>query len=802
MDSRRPKRKKTMEFPEEANDEQNVEAVEVQVSASRCIQRYWRWLLFKRRMALLTGAIRVARSVKSSTLYIEERLLSSLNVISAIDRYMPIPEAHLAIGFAEAPVILDGSPRRRGSIQGAKTKHALGAHALPALPKVLYGRQALPKWFLQEVPLEFVPREVELRSVKGLQGLLLEGLGGPEAFNHFVEDRSFIPVSSPLMEIFSQSAHQAGALQKELQHIGLAETTIAASGGRLRFAELRYPSLRQAKIRAVLLYFCTFNFKRRAFIPLLRRQQLYDVQTAYDILRLWELYGLDWPYRNKVGFFLLRQHDPKASEVVYFNGKAARDFRLEWQSVEEDQKRPGQKRSKEENRKNALQRLAELKKKRRYRDLEEIQEILVSVSVPQLLEALETGRLPGDVDLHSVEAWILGNGANFAHDRASDQKLLAKRAAADKLAMKRRLFEVKEKEANRAQKQKDAQSALGRKKCREWEERLMKFYASAAAERTQTEAEYLKASHTLYGRPTRWLLEEQERVGETEAPEEEEDAEERQEESREGKVQKERVSDVSENLKKGPGNMWTSEEIDETKHEAEEKASKDVHLKTSSSQKAKQSREMRQMAATFCSRRCALQSQIHAADQRAWKAEYQDTVKQKVEEKKKAWKERRNTLEVKQQQLLEHHRRQVDDLRSELQAMMEKRRMKLNQELQCKKAACVEQKVKRITLARDFNAISIDSFSELHMPSWNTTCSASSGFSEARVAIKRGSIDFRQTITTCTGSTATDFTGLDTMQTTTSEGAPQALPEVAGSRRTLHWLCVSAVCFDRFRMER
>ncbi|CAK8999729.1 unnamed protein product, partial [Durusdinium trenchii] len=127
-----------------------------------------------------------------------------------------------------------------------------------------------------------------------------------------------------------------------------------------------------------------------------------------------------------VGFFLLRQHDPKASEVVYFNGKAARDFRLEWQSVEEDQKRPGQKRSKEENRKNALQRLAELKKKRRYRDLEEIQEILVSVSVPQLLEALETGRLPGDVDLHSVEAWILGNGANFAHDRASDQKLLAK----------------------------------------------------------------------------------------------------------------------------------------------------------------------------------------------------------------------------------------------------------------------------------------------------------------------------------------------------------------------------------------
>lgn len=48
-----------------------------------------------------------------------------------------------------------------------------------------------------------------------------------------------------------------------------------------------------------------------------------------------------------------------------------------------------------------------------------------------------------DVDLHSVEAWILGNRATFAPDKA-DKKMLAKRAAAEKLAMKRMLLEAKE----------------------------------------------------------------------------------------------------------------------------------------------------------------------------------------------------------------------------------------------------------------------------------------------------------------------------------------------------------------------
>ena len=65
------------------------------------LQRAWRWGLFKRRIELLAGAVHTARAVRTSTLYIEERLLNSLNVIATIDRYPRLPESQLAVGFAE-----------------------------------------------------------------------------------------------------------------------------------------------------------------------------------------------------------------------------------------------------------------------------------------------------------------------------------------------------------------------------------------------------------------------------------------------------------------------------------------------------------------------------------------------------------------------------------------------------------------------------------------------------------------------------------------------------------------------------
>lgn len=800
-----------------------------------CIQRCWRWNLFKRRIELLAGAVRVARSVRTSTLYIEERLLSGLNTISTVDRYPRLPESQLAMGFAEAPVILrrPQTLRRRNS----------GLSQVGQGKPLMYGREGFPKWFLQEAPIELAPSDVSLRPLRGLQGLLLEGLGGPDAFNFFGEDKSFLEVASPLLENFAVACAAPGGLEKDLQ-VDLAESTIAASGGCLRFAELRYASVLQAKQRAVLLYLCTFNFEKHKPVPLLRRHQLYDVQTAYNILQLWELYGLDWPHRSKVGFFLLRQREPKPSEVVYVNGtkhRSAVAFRAEWQSAEEDQKRTGV--TKEKTKKEALQRLEDLKQKKRRKDLQEIQEILATVSVPQLLEALETGKLPGDVDLHSVEAWILGNRANFAPDRANDKKLLAKRVAADKLAMKMLLLEAKE--ANRAQKfTGDDSEAQRLKSSREWEERLMKFYGSVRAERVSAETQCLVRAHRTWHGDQRWLVEETEsaksaehEVSETSSERAEREEHERQmelaeelnEHIREVREQLEQDGDdgdfdwddgwgfgvpmqhAMQSKRSGRSQAFSDswymstftgedlhEEVESEKQREKEAVYQAQRQKIFQEKEARKQRgEMRQMAATFCNRRCAIESQIRMADQQQVKVEHQDRTKEKVEAKKRLWQQRRDVMELKNQQSLEHRRRQVDELRSELQWLTQTKNEKLHEELQGKKAAVIEKKVtKRLTRATqrlDMDYVnSFDAFGRLPMPTpaMNTTCSA---FSEALTGVQMSkrsshSVDFRKTIacTRGTESTTSGFTAeasVDPNQSWASEA--DACPRMAATMQTL-----------------
>lgn len=781
---------------------------------------------------MLAGAVRVARSVRTSTLYIEERLLSGLNTISTVDRYPRLPESQLAMGFAEAPVILrrPQTLRRRNS--------GLSQGQSPYKPP-MYGREGFPQWFLDEAPIELAPSDVSLRPLRGLQGLLLEGLGGPDAFNFFGEDKSFLEVASPLLENFAVACAAPGGLEKDLQ-VDLAESTIAASGGCLRFAELRYSSVLQAKQRAVLLYLCTFNFEKHAAVPLLRRHQLYDVQTAYNILQLWELYGLDWPHRSKVGFFLLRQREPKASEVVYVNGtkhRSAVAFRAEWQSAEEDQKRTVV--TKEQTKKEVLQRLEDLKQKKRRKDLQEIQEILATVSVPQLLEALETGKLPVDVDLHSVEAWILGNRATFAPDRANDKKLLAKRAAADKLAMKMLLVEAKE--TNRAQKfTGDDSEAQRLKKSREWEERLLKFYGTRAERAAETQC-LVKAHRTWHG-DQRWLVEETESAkSEHEVSETSSERAEREEHERQMELAEElnkHIQEVREQLERdgdfdsddGWGfdipmqhavqskrsgrsqafsDSWfmssftgsedlqiLQEEVESEKQREKEAVYQAQRQKIFQEKEARKQRgEMRQMAATFCNRRCAIESQIRMADQQQVKVEHQDRTKEKVEAKKRLWQQRRDVMELKNQQSLEHRRRQVDELRSELQWLTQTQNEKLHEELQGKKAAIMEKKVtKRLTRATqrlDMDYVnSFDAFGRLPMPTPNTTtCSA---FSEVLTGVQMSkrdsfchSVDFRKTIA-CTETTASGFTAeasVDPNQSWASEA--DACPRMAATMQTL-----------------
>ncbi|CAE6950647.1 unnamed protein product [Symbiodinium natans] len=433
-------------------------------------------------------------------------------------------------------------------------------------------------------------------------------------------------------------------MEKEMSQ-GVTQTALAASGSQLRFVELRFPTVLQARQRALLLHLCTFNFETHAAVPLCVRHQLYDADTAYSVLRLWDLYGLDWPRASKAGIFLLRARDPKPSEVVPVNGtkhRGASEFRAEWQSAEEDQRRAGLAQLHAEQ---ELQRLERLNKKKRNADVEEIMQQLSLAPQQELLEALQTGKLPSGVDSQLVEAWILGNRLNFS-GRAVDKKLLAKRAAAEKLAMRQLLAAARE-APSRDRTIEDIKS-LDRmeepRESREWEARLMDFYARANTERVAEEARCVTA--------WRWLSSVERLQGRVE-PElaARSDCKALKNDGNDGNDGTDAPAEAGHQtvpqempLVLGPETPFVSGSSSENA-ENRAKASKAAR------------RELRQMAATFSSRRCFLERTQKAEDVRARKAEREDQAKAHLHDCRRVWEVRTQVLAEKHGLMLEYQRR-------------------------------------------------------------------------------------------------------------------------------------------------
>ncbi|CAE7563307.1 unnamed protein product, partial [Symbiodinium sp. CCMP2456] len=575
--------------------------------------------------------------IRSPVVYIEERLFLGLNFIAALERYPnSIPESRLAFGFeGEAPVLL-ASPRAPGD-DGAGAVHACSR------------TRSLPKWFLSEAQLQESKGDgtSTLRPVRGLQGLLLEGIS---------EERT-IEVPSPFLETFARTC-AAGAMEKELAELGIRKEALAASAGALRFLELRFPTVLQARQRALILYFCTFNFETHMAVPLLVRHQLYDADTTYGVLQLWDLYGLDWPRASKAGIFLLRaQNDVKPSEAVAVNGLKQRkvaEFRAEWQSAEEDQRRAGLAQLHAER---ELQRLERHNKKKRNADVEEIMQQLSIVPQQELLDALQSGKLPSGVDSQLVEAWILGNRLNFS-GRAVDKKQLAKHAATEKLAI-RRLLAAREEPTTRS-----LGSDRGDKEQREWEARLMDFYGRANAARVAEEAQCLAAARRSQAQGDRRPF-----VPVPPEPSELASARSEPEPSLSEDLQ------AAEAVPSGPpgSEPWPDPGC-------QHKASK------------ARSKELQAMAATFSTRRCFLQRMQKTADVRAVKADKEEQTKMRLDDCKRVWATRTRVLAAKHGHLLEYRRREVDLREQQLQADLRKLRDRRGEELESKRAAILEQK--------------------------------------------------------------------------------------------------------------
>eukprot|EP00931_Biecheleriopsis_adriatica_P087739 TRINITY_DN62167_c0_g1_i1.p1 TRINITY_DN62167_c0_g1~~TRINITY_DN62167_c0_g1_i1.p1 ORF type:complete len:1584 (+),score=373.87 TRINITY_DN62167_c0_g1_i1:97-4848(+) len=649
--------------------------------AAICIQRCWRWNLLKRRLEILVGAQRAVNSVKSPVLFIEERLFSALSTVSSIERYPPlVAESGLAFGICdkdEALMLLESKAKRR---QSTRTQVPL--------------RLGLPKWLLQKVQLEdlrLARADESLRSVKGLQGLLFQGLGD-DFFLRMREEHSSVmtTVNSPYLEHLARLS-ASGGLDQELQKDNVPKLSLQACAGSFRFAELRYPSLLQARQRALVLYLCTYNTQCHTGVCMLTRQQLHSRESALGILRLWDRYGLDWPAHSKVGFFVLRRFDAKAAEAaIAVNGPKHRstvDVRGEWQSAEDEQKQQGARRSARANpgRDQYMQQVA----MRQRREFEAIQEQLHGFEYEELLRILETGKDSQGNTINGTqtsEAWITGEQAEL-HAKEDEVQDRVKKFGKDKKAEKDNLKEVlemgKEQQKEIAKEQRaSVDKWKAEKRGGEWEARLMDFHAAVREEKVTAEAECLLAGRKTWSSPapsakSQQFVNPRRLPGPPLAGPKELSGmavDERMRAAAEERLMKPVIKEAT----------WDQRDAErEWRHSRiqQEKAAKSAR------------REAQKMTATFVARRSILARDARYMDEERAHEEREAEVQDRLMHTKFQWAVRTRVMAIRHFETLTSRRRQVDQLRHELKQLDSLRRGQASEDLQKKRAAVIEQKV-------------------------------------------------------------------------------------------------------------
>jgi len=290
--------------------------------ATLCIQRFWRWSLLKRRLALLAGARRFVRNIKGPSLFIEERLLMALNIISSIDRYPPfLKERNLAFGYSvetESIVLVTGALTHRSSTLDARLSRSgplwqTREGKPPRRRSLTFGGESdgasLPAWLASNVKgMRTVSADdPSLKRVSGVQGLLLEGLGDRA-------DENIITVQAPVLNYIETGDDFSPHL-------------LAATDGALRFVEMKFSTVARAQERALMLYFCTVHTQKHVQIPAVSsKAMLHNSGLWKSILRLWELYSLAWAPGDRVAPYQLKRSaaNQQLQEVVHLCGSRRR----------------------------------------------------------------------------------------------------------------------------------------------------------------------------------------------------------------------------------------------------------------------------------------------------------------------------------------------------------------------------------------------------------------------------------------------------------------------------------------------
>jgi len=620
--------------------------------AAICIQRGWRWGLMKRRLELLTGAAKYVDAVKSTTLYVEDRLYTALNVIGSIDRYPPLlQERTLGLGYIEGET--SGSiVLVRPDLRGMSKMKSAGAskEAKEAMRKRAQQREGgLPTWFLKRVgELRGVgPDDALLVKVSGVQGILKEGLG----------DRPDDVIQDISMASIKHAAKLAADAKDE------TSPALVASAGNFQFRELRFHSLAQAKQRALLLYLTTFNAQNHVVVPLLSRSMLHDVSMCQNILRLWDLFGLTWPAGDRAARHLLTQKGTRPpSEVVPLSGNQPMRHigQGEWQTgSSNDKKFSGwiERRAKiQEETRQRYAFFAKQYEERQQRDIHKLRRRLQETSVDRLQE----GPAPGAIDACVTGALPPIHSSRVQENPAAVIHL-------EKLAAKALLQEAKEIE----------------------EERVRLLHDSVFESRREKEAvvfkeeeERIRAFHDEHGNDDHAVWEEQKYAAE-------DGLKEKNQEIHLMLAHKKAENDIIARsqmiMKKSALNHITPRDMKEFKAEMEKQQEEEHELAREKRQREKIAKAGRKQAAKnveqFLTKSKRIQHACRRFDAGRHREERIHYAQTNADHHRELWAQRAASLAACQEMRQQFKLRQVDDLKRQLEVLREQGKERQQMEL-------------------------------------------------------------------------------------------------------------------------
>eukprot|EP00913_Durusdinium_trenchii_P033580 g31435.t2 len=135
-------------------------------------------------------------------------------------------------------------------------------------------------------------------GIPGLHGLLLQGMVEPR-------ESDFITVPMPSLEHQAQLEEQ-GEVKDPALLASLGQKRNPRSRGTLRWAEIRFKSVEQARRRAAILFLCSWSALHREAVPFVPKSMIQNVEVGAAVLRFWKVYGLTWGIGEKTSSHKLR----------------------------------------------------------------------------------------------------------------------------------------------------------------------------------------------------------------------------------------------------------------------------------------------------------------------------------------------------------------------------------------------------------------------------------------------------------------------------------------------------------------